>query len=305
MEKLRKRYRAEKGKGANGGLGFPGRVYNSSWVYFELMDAMETGGSVAAAAGVEAKGAVVAVGSKGGGFETPFGRGIPKIEGGGSAGCSLNEAVDGFLGSNRKGVVGVGGGAMKFKVKNHPGSGFDYGTNLIAHGGDEDDEEEDEEEEEDDEEEEENGGYGNGVGYGGVGGSKGFHKGFKARSNGFERKSVGGFEPRGSNGVWKRGVGSSGGVGGSGGSGGVKRRADASLAAEMVASIKMLGEGFMKMEKMKMDMVREIERMRMEMEMKRSEMILESQQMIVNAFVEGLMEKKNKKQKVKPTGEER
>lgn len=66
--------------------------------------------------------------------------------------------------------------------------------------------------------------------------------------------------------------------------------------AEMVASIKMLGEGLVRMEKMKMDMMREIERMRMEMEMKRSEMILESQQLIVNAFVEGL--KKNKKVKV-------
>lgn len=76
----------------------------------------------------------------------------------------------------------------------------------------------------------------------------------------------------------------------------LKRNGRDNSVAEMVASIKMLGEGLVRMEKMKMDMMREIERMRMEMEMKRSEMILESQQLIVNAFVEGL--KKNKKVKV-------
>ncbi|KAK9698854.1 hypothetical protein RND81_08G136000 [Saponaria officinalis] len=62
---------------------------------------------------------------------------------------------------------------------------------------------------------------------------------------------------------------------------------------EMVASIKMLGEGLVKMEKMKIEMMRDIEKMRMEMEMKRSEMILESQHLIVNAFINGL--KKSKK----------
>ncbi|KAI3804391.1 hypothetical protein L1987_25890 [Smallanthus sonchifolius] len=60
--------------------------------------------------------------------------------------------------------------------------------------------------------------------------------------------------------------------------------------ADVVRSIKLLGEGFMKVEKMKMDMAREIERMRMETEMKRNELMLESQKQIVDAFVEGLME---------------
>ncbi|XP_076920097.1 uncharacterized protein LOC143581128 [Bidens hawaiensis] len=59
---------------------------------------------------------------------------------------------------------------------------------------------------------------------------------------------------------------------------------------EVVASIKLLGDGFMKMEKMKIDMCREIERMRMEAEMRRNELILESQKQIVDAFVKGLVE---------------
>ncbi|KAG2394791.1 uncharacterized protein HKW66_Vig0078340 [Vigna angularis] len=44
---------------------------------------------------------------------------------------------------------------------------------------------------------------------------------------------------------------------------------------EMVAAIKVLGDGFVRMEHMKMEMAREMETMRMEMEMKRTEMILE------------------------------
>ena len=45
---------------------------------------------------------------------------------------------------------------------------------------------------------------------------------------------------------------------------------------------------------MKMEMAREIETMRMEMEMKRTEMILESQQRIVEAFAKAISEKKKK-----------
>ncbi|GAA0142625.1 DNA-binding transcription factor [Lithospermum erythrorhizon] len=66
---------------------------------------------------------------------------------------------------------------------------------------------------------------------------------------------------------------------------------------DMVMSIKMLGEGFVKMEKMKMDMARDMEKMRMEMEIKRNELILESQKQIMDAFVKGLLELKNKKVK--------
>uniref|UniRef100_A0A5B6Z577 Myb-like domain-containing protein n=1 Tax=Davidia involucrata TaxID=16924 RepID=A0A5B6Z577_DAVIN len=76
---------------------------------------------------------------------------------------------------------------------------------------------------------------------------------------------------------------------------GIKR--ERCLVEEMVSSIKLLGDGFVKMEKMKMEMAREIEQMRMEMEMKRNELMLESQQQIVDAFVKVLLE--NKKQKMK------
>lgn len=73
-----------------------------------------------------------------------------------------------------------------------------------------------------------------------------------------------------------------------GGGVGMKRRRDP--VEEMVSSIKLLGEGFIKMEKMKMEMAKEVEQMRMEMEMKRNEMILESQKQIVEAFVKVLSE---------------
>ncbi|CAK7347770.1 unnamed protein product [Dovyalis caffra] len=55
-----------------------------------------------------------------------------------------------------------------------------------------------------------------------------------------------------------------------------------------------LGDGFVRMEQMKMEMAREMETMRMEMEMKRTEMILESQQRIVEAFAKALSEKKKR-----------
>ncbi|KAG4171485.1 hypothetical protein ERO13_A12G212500v2 [Gossypium hirsutum] len=76
---------------------------------------------------------------------------------------------------------------------------------------------------------------------------------------------------------------------------GVKRGVDP--VDEMVSSIKLLAEGFVRMEKMKMEMLKEIEKMRMEMEMKHNEMILESQQKIVDAFSSALLSEKKKKKK--------
>lgn len=77
---------------------------------------------------------------------------------------------------------------------------------------------------------------------------------------------------------------------------GLKRGRNA--VEEIVESIKLLGEGFVKMEKAKMEMAREMEAVRMEMEMKRNEMLLESQKQIVDAFLKGLFElKKSKKVK--------
>ncbi|KMT00521.1 hypothetical protein BVRB_9g218180 [Beta vulgaris subsp. vulgaris] len=55
----------------------------------------------------------------------------------------------------------------------------------------------------------------------------------------------------------------------------------------MVEAIRVLGEGFVRVEKMKMEMMRETERVRMENEMRRTEMILQSQQHIVEAFAKG------------------
>ncbi|OIW00049.1 hypothetical protein TanjilG_26386 [Lupinus angustifolius] len=59
----------------------------------------------------------------------------------------------------------------------------------------------------------------------------------------------------------------------------------------VVSAIKVMGDGFVKMEKMKMEMAKEIEIMRMEMEMKRTAMILESQHRIVEAFAKAVSEK--------------
>lgn len=59
-------------------------------------------------------------------------------------------------------------------------------------------------------------------------------------------------------------------------------------------AIQALGEGFMRMEKMKMEMAQQIEEMRMEMELKRTEMILESQQRIVEAFAHAINKKPKK-----------
>ncbi|KAM3379717.1 hypothetical protein P3S68_012131 [Capsicum galapagoense] len=89
---------------------------------------------------------------------------------------------------------------------------------------------------------------------------------------------------------------------GGGSSVGVKRGRDP--VEEMVLSIKMLGEGFIKMEKMKMEMAKEVEKMRMEMEMKRNEMILESQKQIVEAFVKVLSEVHKNNKNVKTVSPE-
>lgn len=88
---------------------------------------------------------------------------------------------------------------------------------------------------------------------------------------------------------------------GSGDGVGMKREGDP--VAEMVAAIKGLGDGFVRMERMKMELAREVEAMRREMEMKRTEMILESQERIVEAFGKALSEKRNKKAKRMPTPE--
>ncbi|CAJ1825216.1 unnamed protein product [Sphenostylis stenocarpa] len=75
---------------------------------------------------------------------------------------------------------------------------------------------------------------------------------------------------------------------------GAKRERESDAVAEMVSAIKVLRDGFVRMEQMKMEMAREIESMRMEMEMKRTEMILDSQQRIVEAFARAVSQKRSK-----------
>ncbi|XP_071693677.1 uncharacterized protein [Rutidosis leptorrhynchoides] len=79
---------------------------------------------------------------------------------------------------------------------------------------------------------------------------------------------------------------------------GVKRDSSDSSDSigQIVSSIKVLADGFVKMEKMKMDMVKEIEKMRMEADLKRNELLLESQKQIVEAFVKGLSHDKRRQQ---------
>ncbi|KAG7616302.1 putative transcription factor MYB family [Arabidopsis thaliana] len=62
---------------------------------------------------------------------------------------------------------------------------------------------------------------------------------------------------------------------------------------EVVSSVKMLTEMFVRVENSKMEMMREMEKSRMEMELKHCQMMLESQQQIIGAFAEALSEKKS------------
>ncbi|XP_073014322.1 trihelix transcription factor ENAP1-like [Typha latifolia] len=73
---------------------------------------------------------------------------------------------------------------------------------------------------------------------------------------------------------------------------------DAAFGA-VATAVSMLGDGFMRVEQMKMEMTREMEKVRMEMEIKRTEMILESQRRIVDTFVKGVLRGK-KRTKVLP-----
>ncbi|XP_031502700.1 trihelix transcription factor ENAP2-like [Nymphaea colorata] len=69
---------------------------------------------------------------------------------------------------------------------------------------------------------------------------------------------------------------------------------------ELTAAIKCLGDGFMKLEHRKMEMMREVERMRMEMEMNRTKMIIESQQQIADVFADAVYARKKLKRMSSP-----
>lgn len=69
-----------------------------------------------------------------------------------------------------------------------------------------------------------------------------------------------------------------------------KRRGDPIM--EAAKAIKLMAEGLARMESMKMDVARELEEKKMEMEMKKTEMILESQRRMVEAFADALSQRK-------------
>lgn len=62
--------------------------------------------------------------------------------------------------------------------------------------------------------------------------------------------------------------------------------------AEMAVAIRSFGEGFLRVERMKMEMAREMEKARIDMELKRTEMMLDAQRKMVDAFVKGYTGKK-------------
>ncbi|XP_076881018.1 uncharacterized protein LOC143529015 [Bidens hawaiensis] len=80
-----------------------------------------------------------------------------------------------------------------------------------------------------------------------------------------------------------------------GGGDGINGGGDGDVMNEMVLAIERLGDGFVKMERMKMDMARELESMRMKAEMKRTEMILETQQKMWDSLSETVLERREKK----------
>ncbi|KAM1059875.1 hypothetical protein ACFX13_025135 [Malus domestica] len=116
-------------------------------------------------------------------------------------------------------------------------------------------------------------------------------KGYGNSSEKFNPKLIS--KPGGSNGVGSRsgfnqkfrgGLHSNGvGLEDLGGSS-VRKGVDDPIEA-MTCSIEFLGEVFVKMEKRKMEMAKEMEKMRMKMEMKQNQMIMESQKQIVDGVI--------------------
>lgn len=70
--------------------------------------------------------------------------------------------------------------------------------------------------------------------------------------------------------------------------------------SELASVVRSFGQGFVRIEKMKMELMKEMEKNRMEMEMKRTEMILESQQRIADAIADALASSSNKRAKCSP-----
>ncbi|XP_076886677.1 trihelix transcription factor ENAP1-like [Bidens hawaiensis] len=76
---------------------------------------------------------------------------------------------------------------------------------------------------------------------------------------------------------------------------GVKRKDDGNVMNEMVAAIRKIGDRFVKMERMKMEMARELESMRVKTEMEQTEMVLETHRKLWDSLTEMVMEEKVKR----------
>ncbi|KAK9096443.1 hypothetical protein Sjap_021940 [Stephania japonica] len=73
------------------------------------------------------------------------------------------------------------------------------------------------------------------------------------------------------------------------------------VLSELAAVVRTFGEGFVRMENLKMEMMKETERYRMEMETKRTEMIMESQNRIVEMIAKALGSQQRKQKKTHET----
>ncbi|CAO2815117.1 unnamed protein product [Amaranthus hypochondriacus] len=269
MEKLRKRYRADLQRAKS----IPHHRFSSSWVYFNKMDAMEKGDSIVA---VDANNInegfdnVVCVDDEDGGDYDEGNDGDEDFNGG---------FVKEFKEFQRNGLrIRIANSNPNPNPKKMNYGGFDYSPSAnpnpnpsLGFGG--------KKFNEFDTPPRYNEGVryatrivknegfngGGGSGSGGVGSSSGMGMGMNISVAAKKKRSA----------LGKRERDRESGGGGSG------------VGKEMVEAIRLLGEGFMHVERMKMDMVRESERVRMENELKRTQMILESQQQLVEAFAKG------------------
>ncbi|PKA60749.1 hypothetical protein AXF42_Ash006383 [Apostasia shenzhenica] len=64
---------------------------------------------------------------------------------------------------------------------------------------------------------------------------------------------------------------------------------------QMATAMRMLGDSFLRMEQMKIDMAKEMEKVKMEMELKRTEVMIDCQRQIMEAMIESFVGKKRGK----------
>lgn len=74
-----------------------------------------------------------------------------------------------------------------------------------------------------------------------------------------------------------------------------RKAVESAPLAELVSVVRSLGEGFLRMEQMKLQMQRDNERLRADMELRRTEMVLNSQKQIAELFTRALVSSKKGK----------